>query len=259
MKNKILKFMLTCIAAISFQTCVNAGELKVYAIKYGISQFPEKFIFLNSKSNKTKNFSWMFYYIEFKDRKILIDTGFNNQKFIKMFSIKNFIDPVKILKDNNITPESITDIIITHAHFDHIENIHRFPNARIIISLEEYNSLFNSRGNLDIKKKLSDKSQLIIFEDNYTLYDFFFIKKIGGHTKGSSVIFFDYNSKRFCLTGDEIYSLGNLTQNIGNGTVVDSAKNLNFINELKNSGDIPLIFHDDKYYDMPKNFIQIIP
>ena len=115
--------------------------------------FQKNLYFLIASLTKQKIFHGCFTILNSKIVKYLLIQDLIT-KIHKDVQCKNFIDPVKILKDNNITPESITDIIITHAHFDHIENIHRFPNARIIISLEEYNFFLIPEEILILKKAI---------------------------------------------------------------------------------------------------------
>jgi glyoxylase-like metal-dependent hydrolase (beta-lactamase superfamily II) len=36
-----------------------------------------------------------------------------------------------------VAPEDVTDIVLSHAHFDHMGSIHRFPRARLHIQASE--------------------------------------------------------------------------------------------------------------------------
>ena len=51
--------------------------------------------------------------------------------FSRKFGIPNWISPVRMLSEIGVTAEAITDIVITHAHFDHMGSIAEFPNAQI--------------------------------------------------------------------------------------------------------------------------------
>lgn len=67
-------------------------------------------------------------------RKILVDTGLGNKfddKFKNIYAIENLpIDSALIKKE--INPEEITDVIITHLHFDHTGGSTKIENDRII-------------------------------------------------------------------------------------------------------------------------------
>ncbi len=74
--------------------------------------------------------------VETEDRLILVDTGIgnkNNDQFIKYFSPNDTYLLVYNLKQNGFSTSDITDVILTHLHFDH---------AGGAVSLNENNLLF---------------------------------------------------------------------------------------------------------------------
>ena len=60
-------------------------------------------------------------------RTVLVDVG--------SFSQRQLI--VKGLEERGLTPADVTDVILTHAHWDHSINWVMFPKARILIGAEE--------------------------------------------------------------------------------------------------------------------------
>ena len=62
-----------------------------------------------------------------KGRVVLIDTG--------SFGMRRLI--VNQLNRCGLTPADVTDVLLTHAHYDHSINWIMFPNARIVIGAEE--------------------------------------------------------------------------------------------------------------------------
>lgn len=247
------------ISAIAADCSGGSDKLKLFAVKYGTSEFPGKFIFYGDKSDKKLPFTWLFYYIEYGDRRILIDTGFNNETLRNMFEIRDFQDPVEILKKNGIKPESITDIIITHSHFDHIGNADKFINAKIFINKKELESFMKGNSLDHVRKYLKDNPNIQTFENSITVFDIFNIHTVGGHTSGSSVIFFNYMNKQYCITGDEIYLKENIISETGSGSVSNHDRNISFIKEIKKSGIEPLTLHSSIYYNADSGMIQIIP
>lgn len=248
------------ITAALYTYCIGSGlKFNIYSVKYGESMFSNRFVFYNDKSGAASKFSWMFYFIEYGEKKILIDTGFNNQKSVNIFGISNFKDPVIILNENGISPDAITDVIITHSHFDHIGNVHKFRNARIIIQSEEFAALNRDKQLADVRKFLKGNSRVTVFNDSIMLYDKFMVKKIGGHTKGSSVVFFEDGGEKYCFTGDEVYLTDNVEKNTGNGSVVDHKRNVDFINLIKKGYYKLFIFHDNRYLNSPDRVIRVFP
>lgn len=87
------------------------------------------------------------------EKKILIDTGigeYHNEKFVRNFEIKSELNPlVSTLAELNITPDEITDIVLTHLHFDHVggiadkQNKPLFKNATIHTHKKHYEYALN--------------------------------------------------------------------------------------------------------------------
>lgn len=90
-------------------------------------------------------------FLDWGDNRILVDTGNGNKFNEKKLKIYN-IDPEKsnlenALLRNGIKPESITDVILTHLHFDHCggstmingkEFLPTLPNARYYVQKEQF-------------------------------------------------------------------------------------------------------------------------
>lgn len=105
-----------------------------------------------------------------------------------------FCTPTEALKEYGILPQDITDIIITHHHHDHMEGIADFSNAVIHIQKEEYDL-----GKMYIPKT----SRVQTFEDEKVIAQGIKIKKIGGHSIGSSIVICDCNESTYIFCGDE--------------------------------------------------------
>jgi glyoxylase-like metal-dependent hydrolase (beta-lactamase superfamily II) len=71
----------------------------------------------------------MFWFLKGENgRNILVDAGYiDSSKTVK----KDYERPDEVLKRLNISPSDITDIIITHPHFDHIGGIILFPQGKV--------------------------------------------------------------------------------------------------------------------------------
>ena len=71
-------------------------------------------------------------------RVILADCGFHRDTFRAHFSIRDYQRPDDVLRQIGIVPRDVTDIVISHLHWDHVGGIDLFPAARIWLQHEEY-------------------------------------------------------------------------------------------------------------------------
>ena len=68
-------------------------------------------------------------------RTVLVDAGFTDTT---QYPALNYTRPDLVLEKINIKPEQITDLIVTHPHFDHIGGIDLFPNAMLWMQKDDF-------------------------------------------------------------------------------------------------------------------------
>lgn len=156
--------------------------------------------------------------------------------------------------------DKIDTIFITHSHFDHTDNLDLYPDSEIIISKPEH-AVAMGKYNDSIRNILSSNRAHIV-QDEYRYGDKFLFLVIGGHTEGSSVIYFDEGEKHYVMAGDECYFLENMEKNIPNGNVYNASKNASFIKDAHDRGLIAVPCHDNKIFDnyarISENIVRII-
>jgi len=69
---------------------------------------------------------------------ILFDSGFHRDTFLKMFPTTDYLRPDEAVKLAGAQPADVTDIVISHAHWDHMDGLDLFPKAQVWIQKEEY-------------------------------------------------------------------------------------------------------------------------
>jgi glyoxylase-like metal-dependent hydrolase (beta-lactamase superfamily II) len=72
-------------------------------------------------------------------RVILVDAGFYRDKFLAQWKPQDYVRPTEALSSGlGIRPEDVTDVILTHSHWDHADGADLFPRATIWIQRAEY-------------------------------------------------------------------------------------------------------------------------
>lgn len=72
------------------------------------------------------------------NKTILFDSGFHRETFLETFEATDYIRPDRAVQLADVAPDEVTDIIISHAHWDHMGGIDLFPNAMIWIQKGEF-------------------------------------------------------------------------------------------------------------------------
>jgi len=162
-------------------------------------------------------------YIELGDKKILIDTGIGNKndaKFDSMFKVDRNTDLILNLGKISVKADEITDIIITHLHFDHAggntvlnENgdyIPVFKNATFHVQKDNFNHAMNppARERASYLKEnfipLQEAGQLNLIDGNHVLFDEIELIPQYGHTIGQQLVKFNYNNNTYVYMADTI-------------------------------------------------------
>lgn len=206
---------------------------EIIPINYGKSVLPESMIFQNGAEDKVRPIVFMVYLIKTENRLILADAGCET---MPGFVMTDFIGPVKALNNIGILPEEITDLIITHAHHDHIECAKYFKNAVIYIQKDEYETG---------KGYLSENLDIRTFDEEMLICDGIKAVKIGGHSKGSSIVEITDSDNKYIIAGDECYVRECLTKQIPTGVAYDLQKSLAFIQKYGRVEYTVLLCHDE--------------
>ena len=132
------RFLLATIFAVLFAT--NAGpEYSIQAIRYAIlPDFPVAALVMGAPKGEKVDIAMVIWLIRGGGRTILFDSGFHREKWFKDFPMTDYMRPDEAVKLAGVKPEDVTDIVISHAHWDHMGGIDLFPKANIWIQKDEY-------------------------------------------------------------------------------------------------------------------------
>ena len=121
---------------------------EVYALRYAtLPAFPIHELVAGADTTRTSDIAMMFWLLKGPaGRRVLVDAGFYRQKFLDSWKPSDFIRPSEVLQRFGIPPDSITDIVVSHVHWDHVDGADLFANARIWIQRAEYEHYVGAKG-----------------------------------------------------------------------------------------------------------------
>lgn len=125
-----------------------AGVYQVMAVRFATEpSYPTRFLVAGADSTRRTPLAFTVWLIQDGgDRVILMDAGFYRQKFIDRWKPENYARPSEVLDANGIKPERVTDIVISHIHWDHLDGADLFPRARIWLQRAEFEHYTNDSG-----------------------------------------------------------------------------------------------------------------
>jgi len=94
----------------------------------------------HNKGFRELSFTYML--IKGNGHTIMVDTGTDGedeqtQKLHARDSVISWQPPEKVLAKVGVKPEDVDYVLLTHAHYDHMDNLKAFPNAKFIIQEKE--------------------------------------------------------------------------------------------------------------------------
>lgn len=158
-----------------------------------------------------QNFGSIVYLLELANNKILIDTS----------SKENSGELIQELKKLNTNPEDINIIILTHGHYDHVENINLFPNAKIY---GNFKKIINRN-----HEQIEEAKIAPISKTKNSIPELEIIST-PGHTEGDIVILY----KNILFSGDTIFNGGYIGRNdFPESDIEKQKKSLEKVSKLK--------------------------
>jgi glyoxylase-like metal-dependent hydrolase (beta-lactamase superfamily II) len=126
-------------------------QYEVYAIRYAtLAGFQVSGLVAGADPARRMDIAMMVWLVEGNGRHILVDSGFYREQFMKQWKPVDYVKPSEAIARVGLKPEDITDLIITHMHWDHADGVDLFPKARTWIQKDELEyyagSAWQSRG-----------------------------------------------------------------------------------------------------------------
>ncbi|HEU0179063.1 MAG TPA: N-acyl homoserine lactonase family protein [Blastocatellia bacterium] len=245
MSRRIL-FLVTLLgfSTVAFDSAARSQEkpvYEVYAISYGVIQdFPVSALVAGADQSRKMDIQMMVWLIKGPaGRNILVDSGFYREKFFKQWKVKDFVKPSEAVAKFGVKPEEVTDIIITHMHWDHADGFDLFPRARVWIQKDEYayytGEAWQSRGahaGIDpddvmalVKLNLEGRVKLIDGDDKEPMIGVRCYTG-GRHTYASQFVGVNTKAGVVVVASDNLYLYENLELRAPIAATLDAGSNL---------------------------------
>ena len=209
------------------------APLSLIAVKYGETDLPLSMAFADAAGDDRKvPISLIVYLIVTPTRRILVDAGCDT---MPGFPLRLHISPALAVERAGFSPDEITDVVLTHAHHDHIEAVKHFQNATVYIAAAEWESA---------RKHLSTARAVQMFAEDFSLEEGVAVSISGGHSVGSAIVSVNHGDREYAIVGDECYLRECLTDCRPTGISCNPEKSLAFVKKYSNPCYTVLLAHD---------------
>jgi glyoxylase-like metal-dependent hydrolase (beta-lactamase superfamily II) len=113
-------------------------QYEVYAIRYAtLKDFAVSGLVQGADKSRKMDIAMMVILIKGGGRNILFDCGFYREQFMRQWHPADYEKPSVAIERAGLKPDDITDVIISHIHWDHADGFGLFPKAKIWIQKDE--------------------------------------------------------------------------------------------------------------------------
>jgi glyoxylase-like metal-dependent hydrolase (beta-lactamase superfamily II) len=219
----------------------DVDKYEVYAVRFAtIANFRVASLVAGADPARRMDIAMMIWVLKGIDGRVaIVDSGFHREQYFRQFAVKDYIKPSDAIAPLGLKPESVTDLIVSHMHWDHAGGIDLFPSARVWIQKDEYDYYTgdawqspNTHGGIDpddvqaiVKRNIAGKVSFVRGDDETTISGLSF--NIGGkHTWASQYVGVQTPKSTVVIASDNMYLYENLDAHKPIAQTLDAVSNL---------------------------------
>ena len=240
---------------------------EVYAIRFGtLPQFRVSGLVAGADPTRRLDVPVMVWLLKGSDgRRVLVDSGFYQQKFVDQWKVQSFRSPADAVAAAGVKAEDITDVIISHAHWDHVGGTDLFPKATIWIQREEYGYYTgeawhgpNTHGGIDPQDmaallKINTQGRLRFVDgDDKEVLPGIRCYTGGRHTHASQYVGVQTSGGTAVIASDNMYLYENLEKRVPIAQTLDAQSNLRAHDRMRTLANDPSLIvpgHDPAVFE----------
>ena len=228
-----------------------APTYELYAVRYAtIPGFSVRSLVAGADTSRRMDIAMSVWLIRGSNRTVLVDAGFYRDKFVQRWKPTNFVTPAEAVRLAGVKPEDVTDIIVTHVHWDHADGVDMFPKARVWIQKDEYQHHIGPGGETrdvaiddEVARMLASLSKAgrvqQVNGDSTEIIPGITVFTGGKHTFGSQYATVRTTNGTAVIASDNLYLYENLDKRRPIAQTLDSLSNLRAQDRMKRLASHP--------------------
>src|SRR5262249_20583283 len=263
----LIGLVLSALVARSTGIRAVADKYEVYAVRFAtLANFPISSLVAGADRSRRIDIAMMLWVLKGNDGRIaIVDSGFHRDRYFREFAVKDYIKPPDALAPLGITADKVTDILLSHMHWDHAGGIDLFPSARVWVQKDEYDYYTGeawqsprTHGGIDpddvlelVKRNTQGRVSFVRGDDDTLLSGILF--GVGGrHTWASQFVSVQTRVHTVVLASDNMYLYENLDAHLAIAQTLDAASNLRTQDRMRSIASQPRFLipgHDPAVFD----------
>jgi glyoxylase-like metal-dependent hydrolase (beta-lactamase superfamily II) len=210
----------------------------VYAVRYASLPFRVSGLIAGADTSRRLDIAMMVWLVKGPgNRNVLVDAGFYRPDLVTRWKPKDFVTPAQAVARAGVKPEDVTDVIISHVHWDHLDGVDLFPNARVWLQRDEFTHHLDAAGT--VKDRAIDATDAkvlagiarqgrvnLVEGDGQEIMPGITVYTGGKHTYASQFVGVKTAAGTVVLASDNMYLYENLARHVAIAQTLDAASNL---------------------------------
>jgi glyoxylase-like metal-dependent hydrolase (beta-lactamase superfamily II) len=210
---------------------------EAFAVRYAtLPAFRVSGLVAGADTSRRMDIAMMVWLLRGANRTVVIDAGFQRPDLIQRWRPTGYVKPSEAVAAAGVRPEDVTDLIITHIHWDHFDGAELFPKAMIWIQREEVEHHIDSTGKVldraidapsaQMLARLIKAGRVKLIDGNQQILDGINVWIGGKHTFQSQFVSARTTAGTVVFASDNAYLYENLDKRVAIAQTLDAASNL---------------------------------
>jgi len=217
---------------------MTSEHYEVLAVRYGTRQASAAEVFLNyhayREPDRPLRMDYFFWVARGPARTVVVDTGFSPAGGASRGRTM-LMDTEPALRAAGTAPDAVAQVVLTHAHYDHIGGLPVFTGAEVLMTRAEYDFWTGPMGRrgqfahtteaseIDCLRELRKAGRLTLTGRAHQIAPGIELTEVGGHTPGQAIVTVATRGGPVILASDAVHYYEELERDRPFSTVADLA------------------------------------